>query len=240
MATGNVKRGNFQGMSVITCTKRDSYIKTVFRNYKRQKWDKKELIIIINNDDINMDKYLEMAKKFQSISVYRLPSSVSLGECLNFGVKKAKYEYVAKFDDDDYYAPYYLSDAIQTFHQTNADVIGKKCYFIWLSGKKVLVLRFPKRENKKVDILPGATLVIKKSVFEQVKFPDQTAGEDDRFCLDCKSKGLTLYSGGRYNFVAVRRKFSKDHTWIISEKKLTKDNAKIFDKVKNYKEFVTR
>lgn len=240
MGTGNLQRGDNYAVSVITCTKRFSYIKNVLRNYKRQKWPKKELIIIINNDDINMDRYLEIAKNYQSVSVYRLPSTVTLGKCINFGVKKAKYEYIAKFDDDDYYAPHYLSESIQTFHQTNADVIGKKSYFIWLSGKKLLVLRFPKRKNKYVDILPGATLVIKKCVFDKVKFPDLTAKEDVYFCLKCKAKGFTLYSGGRYNFVAVRRKFSKDHTWIISEEKLIKDNAKVFDQVKNYKAFVSR
>lgn len=46
-----------------------------------------------------------MAKKLRNIHVYRAPQHHSLGACLNHAVKKAKYSYIAKFDDDDYYAP---------------------------------------------------------------------------------------------------------------------------------------
>lgn len=228
------------GISIITCTNRAAYINNLFRNYDRQKWRKKELIIILNNDNMNIEEYKETASRYKNTFVYRLPEKTSLGKCLNFGVKNARHRFVAKFDDDDYYAPSYLKETMKTFRKTKADIVGKRAHFLWLSGNKVLILRHKGSENKFVKIVPGATLVIKKSVFKRVRFPNINKGEDDIFCRRCRAKGFKIYSGGKYNFAALRRKDSRGHTWIISEKKLLSGRAEIFRKVKNYKKFVSR
>lgn len=228
------------GISIITCTKRYEYIDNIFRNFLRQDWDKKELIIIVNRDDISIKPYKKMAEKYNHVSVYRKDEAISLGRCLNSGVRKAKYSHVAKFDDDDYYAPRYLTEAMQLIRSKKAHVLGKRAHFVWLEGNNVLILRNPGKEYKRVSFLPGATLVFKKIVFRKVRFPNLTVGEDTKFCIRCRAKGYKVYSGGKYNFVALRRKNSKDHTWIISEKKLLSENAIIFRDVENYKKYVTR
>ncbi|WCK56532.1 glycosyltransferase family A protein [Aneurinibacillus sp. Ricciae_BoGa-3] len=224
------------GVSVITCTNRAGYIHNLFRNYNRQNWGKKELIIILNKANMEIEKYWKMAKKYKNISVYQLPEKTSLGRCLNYGVKKSKYHYVAKFDDDDYYAPSYLKDSIHVFKKTSADIVGKSAHYLWLVGRKTLILRNPHLENKFVSLLPGATLVIKRNVFHKVKFSNQTIGEDDKFCKDATAKGFKIFSGGRKNFIAVRRKNTKTHTWMISEKKLLSKNNKIISGIKSYRE----
>jgi cellulose synthase/poly-beta-1,6-N-acetylglucosamine synthase-like glycosyltransferase len=228
------------GVSIITCTKRFEYINNIIRNFLRQRWPKKELIIIINRDDIPGWPYRAIAGMYRNIRVYRKKETTSLGSCLNFGVMKSKYSHIAKFDDDDYYAPLYLSEAMYLFRRKKVDVVGKRAHFLWLDGKKVLILRNPNRQYQRVRILPGATLVFKKRVFRNVRFPNVNASEDDKFCKKCREKGYTIYSGGKYNFAALRRKHSRNHTWIISEKKLMSGNVKVIRNVKNYKRFVTR
>ncbi|MNO52690.1 hypothetical protein D3C76_431160 [compost metagenome] len=163
----------------------------------------------------------------------------SLGACLNFAVKKTKYSYIAKFDDDDYYAPYYLADSLQALRRTNADVLGKRAHYMYLRGSKTLILRFPHDEHRSVSKLPGATLFMKRNVVNKVQFPNHNVGEDDVFCLRSKRKGYKVYSAGKYNFVAIRRKNSSNHTWIISDKELINNHRKI-PNVKNYKKFVQR
>ncbi|UUZ82419.1 glycosyltransferase family 2 protein [Paenibacillus sp. P26] len=169
----------------------------------------KELIIIINNDDIRRYPYKKMAQKYKNISVYRMPEKASLGRCMNFGVSRAKYPYIAKFDDDDFYAASYLRESIGLLRRKKVDVVGKKAHYVWLSGHQVLILRFPKKEYRYVGKLPGATLVFKKSVFERVRFPHINVGEDDRFCSVCRANGYKVYSGDRFHFAALRRKHSK-------------------------------
>ncbi len=228
-----------KGISIITCTNRQDYIVNVFNNYRRQRYPKKELIIIINNDKIKLNLYKEMAKKYKHVQIYHLPEQLPLGACLNYAVKKTKHSYIAKFDDDDYYAPNYLTDTLRAFRRTNADIVGKRAHFMYLRGSKMLILRFHKDENRYVSILPGATLVIKREVFRNVQFPNQSIGEDDKFCLDSEAKGYKIYSAGKYNFVAIRRKNSKNHTWIISDKKLLAINIK-FPHVQDFKKFVRK
>ncbi|MFD3259053.1 glycosyltransferase family 2 protein [Paenibacillus lentus] len=228
-----------QGVSVITCTNRPSFVKNLFNNYIRQRHPKKELIIIVNNDKIPLEPYQRLAKKDQNIHVFRVAGHDSLGACLNFAVRKTKYSYIAKFDDDDYYAPYYLKDSLQALQRTNADIVGKRAHYMYLRGSKTLILRFPRDENKPVTKIPGATLFIKRDVLNKVQFPNKNVGEDDLFCIRSKKQGYKVYSAGRYNFVAIRRKNSSSHTWMISDKELLSHHKRI-PKVQNYKKFVQR
>ncbi len=228
-----------EGVSIITCTNRQTYLNNLFHNYARQRHAKKELIIVINSDEIPLSLYQRLANKHRNVQVYRLSEKYSLGACLNYAVKKTKYNYIAKFDDDDYYAPYYLTDSMRAIKRTNADIIGKRAHYMYLRGAKTLILRFPNAENKYVSILPGATLVVKRNVFSNVRFPNLSIGEDDVFCLRSKKKGYKVYSAEKDNFVAIRRKNSSKHTWVISDKQLLDHHRKI-PNVRNFKRFVGR
>ena len=226
-----------QGVSIITCTNREDYASNLFRNYSRQLHDKKELIIVVNDRKMPLPTYRKLARKYKNIKIFRLPEHYSLGTCLNYAAKKAKYSYIAKFDDDDYYSPYYLADTLIAFQKTNADIIGKRAHYMYLRGSKTLILRFAEDENRYVSQLPGATLVIKREVLNKVHFPNQSVGEDDVFCMRSRRQGYKIYSAGKYNFVAIRRKNSLKHTWIISDKKLITHHKKIKN-IGNFKKFI--
>src|ERR1700730_13001262 len=43
-------------ISIIACTMRPEFINNIFANYNRQSYKNKELIIILNHDDIDIDK----------------------------------------------------------------------------------------------------------------------------------------------------------------------------------------
>ncbi|WP_044642014.1 glycosyltransferase [Risungbinella massiliensis] len=241
MGTGprNPSLSQRQGISIISCTNRPSYVKNLVQNYVRQAHPKKELIIVVNSNDTSLSPYYRLTQKLRNVRIFRIPEHETLGACLNFAVNKASYPYIAKFDDDDYYAPYYLAEMLQTLKRKNADIIGKRAHFMYLRGSKMLLLRFPQDENREVTYLPGATLVFKRSVFKRIQFPNRNIGEDDLFCLSGKMEGYKVYSAGKYNFVAIRRKNSANHTWIISDKELLSHHKKI-PHVRNYKRFVSR
>lgn len=228
-----------QGVSVITCTNRLSYARNLFQNFFRQQHSRKELIIVVNDGKIPLAPYRKLAGKLGNIRIFRMPEQHSLGACLNFAARQAKYRYIAKFDDDDYYAPYYLTDSLLASVRNQADVIGKRAHYMYLRGSRTLLLRFPQDENRPAARLPGATLFIKRDVFKKVRFPHISVGEDDLFCLRSKRKGYKVYSAGKYNFVAIRRKNSANHTWIISDKELIAHHRKI-PHVKNYRQYVQR
>lgn len=228
-----------RGVSIITCTNRPSYVKNLLQNYVRQLHPHKELIIVVNSNHTPLSPYYHLTQKLRNVRIFRRPEHETLGACLNFAVHKAKYPFIAKFDDDDYYAPYYLTEMLLTFKRTNADIIGKRAHFMYLRGSKMLLLRFPQDENRVITPLPGATLVFKRAVFKRIHFPNRSVGEDDLFCLRAKRKGYKVYSAGKYNFVAIRRKNSANHTWVISDRELLSHHKKI-PYIRDYKRFVSR
>lgn len=227
---------DYQGVSIITCTHLPNYMDNVLRNYTKQKWEPKELIIILNNDKLNLAEWKRKAAKYKNISVYQLSESMSLGRCLNFGISKAKYDFIAKFDHDDYYAPRFLAEAMGTFQKKNADVVGKRSYYTYIQHRKLLILRFPNQEHRYVKHVHGGTFVIKRKVFNKVKFANRSLGEDVKFLQDCRKKGFKIYSAGKLYFVYIRRGNQNAHTWKIDDNYLLK-RAKIVASTDNYKKY---
>ncbi|WP_236703539.1 glycosyltransferase [Paenibacillus xylanivorans] len=197
----------------------------------------KELIVILNNDRLEVSQYINAAKPYKNVRIYTLPENLSLGHCLNHGAALARYDLIAKFDDDDYYAPGYLTDSVQTLVRTNADIVGKRAHYMYLSSKKLLLLRYPTKANQYVPLIQGATLLVKRHVVIEVGFRDKNRGECVTFCSDSLAKGYSIYAGSPSNFLAIRRRNSKDHTWIVGDKYLLTRNVKVL-KVKNPKKFV--
>lgn len=201
-----------EGISVITATNRDECMAMVFANYKRQQWQNKELIIVLNNDLMDLNKWKMEARKYQQVTVFRLPENDTLGKCLNFGVDKAKYKYIAKLDDDDYYGPKYLDESFETMHNMDAAVVGKRTCFMYLIKKKEVRLRFPGKENCEVNILQGATIFTTKKLLQKLPFPNKNLGECLDFLQRCEKHGFKICASSRYNY-AILRKSSKFHTW---------------------------
>ncbi|WP_427339123.1 glycosyltransferase [Caloranaerobacter sp. DY30410] len=227
------------GVSVITCTNRPNYMNNIFENFNRQLYKAKELIIILNKNIMDINKWKLKASSFQNISVYQLDENISLGQCLNFAVNKCKHEIIAKFDDDDYYSPYYLNSSIIALLKTNADIVGKSTTFVYFEASKILAIRNPRKENRYLTRIEGPTMIIKKDVFKKIKFRNITLGEDVNFCKDCIKKGFKIYSHDKYNYVYIRHGKTSTHTWKITDEYFKKLCIKI-GKVEDYKSYIEK
>lgn len=236
MSTGKTA----SGISVITCTNKPRFLSNMLRNYRRQTWANKEWIIVVNKDRVDLSRYRKMAGQHKNVRIYQLPSGYTLGHCLNYASARAKHRYIAKMDDDEYYAPKYLASMMRAFQRSKADVVGKRAYFIHLSGKGMLIQRFY-AQNRFVPILAGGTLVYKKSVWRKVRFSNRSLGEDVQFCHSCRRNGYKLYAANRYNFCALRRKRPNSHTWKKSDQEfLAHKETKVIARTNNYKKYVVR
>ncbi|MBD1381915.1 glycosyltransferase family 2 protein [Metabacillus arenae] len=226
-------------VSVVCSTIRQEMLENVFQNYERQVQKEKELIIILNRNSMDIRKWRKRAKKSKGVTVYQLPEKTTLGECLNYGIEKAKYDYIAKFDDDDYYAPNYLLHALDALKQTNADVVGKKTLYVYVKNLKTLAVYNPGRENRflKSGIMLGGTLLFKKQITEKVKFPHRNRGEDKVFLKRCKNLGLKLYSTDKCNYAYLKTATPGHHTWRITTDRLLKKSS-IVCKTDDYKPLI--
>lgn len=207
-----------EGVSVITVTNRILSLANIISNYTNQSYKYKELILVINNNSINIESWKSIVAHRDDIRIFKIDENKSLGECLNFGINKSEYPYISKFDDDDYYGPNYLVDAINTFKYTNASIVGKYTVYGCLEDSNELVLRFPGFENRYMDYVAGSTLTFKKDIFDKLKFKHQNKSEDTIFLKEAVSLGYKIYSSDRFNHIIFRRRNLKTHTWQITEK----------------------
>ncbi|HET7657195.1 MAG TPA: glycosyltransferase [Bacillales bacterium] len=193
-------------VSIITSTVRDQNIDNVFENFSRQKWCHKELIIILNGENMMIEQWQDRANQFTNVSLYQLPAHEPLGKCLNFAIHHAKHATIAKFDDDDYYSPYYIPQAMKAFKEEQADIVGKQVLYTYLKPKKILGLR------KANQAIGGGTISFRKKVFDQVQFPLRNNSEDTQFLAMSRQKQFKIHSTDPYNYVSIRD-YPMNHTW---------------------------
>ena len=221
-------------VSIITCTNKQNTLSNIISNYDRQDLKNKELIIIINKDSIDFDSWKNKIKDLENIRLFKLSEKASLGNCLNYAVSKSQYDIIAKFDDDDYYGPKYLSDTIKSFRNTSAKVIVKAANFVYFVEKKVLAIRTPSEENKFVYFGNGSTLVFKKEIFNRVSFRNISIAEDVHFCQDCIKNSIKIYSTNKYHHIYFRHPVKDNHTWKINDDEFIKKYCKVIGQVEDY------
>ncbi|CAM4080186.1 glycosyltransferase [Paenibacillus alkaliterrae] len=229
-------RNESKGVTIITSTNRPECIRNLFENFKRQKWEVKELIVILNNDRMSIGRYKRQSKNLGHVSIYQLSEKWPLGKCLNYGIGKARHEIIAKFDDDDYYSPLYLSEAMKKFDRTDADIIGKhKFYMYFKQSAKLMLAKMPSKNR-----VAGATIMFKKKMYPGVSFSDLRKGSDMRFLKDSLKKGYRMESTGPHHFAVIRRANQRTHTWKVSDRTIRLLRAKTITRTKRFQEMVNR
>ncbi|CAG7646605.1 hypothetical protein PAESOLCIP111_05201 [Paenibacillus solanacearum] len=217
-------------VSVICCTVRESFMDNVFDNFVNQDYAPKELIIILNREDMDVRSWREKAANYQDVTVFQLPSSSTLGECLNYGIERCKYETIAKMDDDDYYMPGYLSQQMKALYKMNADVVCKRTVYMYFMEEQQLAVHLHYRVvNKfltKSGGVKGSTLVFRKKVAEIIKFPRLNRGEDSFFIAKCLKKNCRVYATDKKNYVCIRRAETL-HTWNVANAHLMKKSKPV-------------
>jgi len=239
------------GVSLIVPTAKPKYLDNIKANLERIVYPKVEYIVIINSSRIRPEMFYEKLQGLGEIRFLVLHEGYALGDCLNYGVDMAKYDYVGKIDDDDYYGTNYLADLMLAFQYTNAQVVGKGVHFVYFEANLALGLRLPIAvpfspeegrfyENRytRGPSLAGGTMIIKKEVFNKVKFPPVNLGEDVKFLQECTKKNLLIYAADPFNYVYRRHGDRMDHTWNVNSG-FVYQQAHIIDQSGNFLPMVT-
>jgi len=207
-----------KGVSIITCTNKPEYVDNILASYDRQEYEDKELIIILNNNRLNLGEWREKAKSHPNVTIYQIDEKEPLGVCLNYGIEKAKFDYISKFDDDNYYGPSFLEDLMNAFQYTDAAIVGKCAGYIYFENGNILALYGEAKEHCYTHFVLGSAIIIKREVFDRVPWPtDRRQGSDTEFLRQSVKNGFKIYSADRFNYVYVRRASQGLHTWKVKD-----------------------
>lgn len=205
-------------VSVICSSNRPDNMPHLLGQFARQSIEGRELILITHGYELKQAQLHELCLDLgidpSTVTKLEAPQTWSLGICLNAAISQASGDFIAKFDDDDYYLPHYLEDMRNAVMYSGADLVGKQAAYAYVEGSNALVLRRPDQEHLWTNFVAGPTLFGPRETFEQHPFEDRTTGEDTAFLKSILAANGHIYSTDRFNFIQVR---GNNHTWKLSD-----------------------
>jgi hypothetical protein len=204
-------------VSVLAPTNRPEFLDNLLTNFSRQRDVDAELVVLTNSDRFDRADVDRRLANVAGARALHLAEGMTMGECLNAGLAATNARFVAKFDDDDQYGPYYLHDTLLVHRFIDAAIVGKKTFFAYLEASDETVLRFPGNEFTPANRVSGSTMLIDRDVYGDVQFAALNLGEDIDVCERAIDRGLVVFSADRFNYVAMRRPDPRTHSWTIGD-----------------------
>lgn len=207
-------------VSLLVSTIRPHQLDHVFRTVGLMKDVDVELVLLSHGFTIDPAQASRFANQYGvgNLVLLHQPESVPLGECLNHCVAASSGEVLSKLDDDDFYAPNYLSDLLYALNYSGADIVGKQAHYMYVASHDTTLLRFGEREHKFTHSVMGPTITGLRKVFEDTPFEPLRSGEDSEFLSRVGAAGGRIYSADRFNYAQYRG--NKDHTWRVTDAEL--------------------
>lgn len=217
-ATGIDAGPSLPGLSLVIPTNRSQNIPSALAHVAHQTYARLEVVLVLHGIDVDEGWLRESADGLgiREFSIVRVPADVPLGEVLNIGFSSCSYPYVGKIDDDDFYAEEYAHDLMSCFEFADTEVVGKWTHYAFESASNELYLRYPGADFTFQRLVAISTLMFKREVLEQVRFPPYRSGSGSAFLHELRREGGRVFSGDRYNYLYVRNS-NVQHTWRFEE-----------------------
>lgn len=213
-------------VSIVTCTNRPQNLaKHTLKQVTQQKYPKLEWTIVVQGDLSTKDKHI-IEKSCSNLNIIvnfiNIDEKAKLGSMLNVAVSASNGEYIAKFDDDDFYLANYLNNSINESLALGADMVGKWMEFTYYENdNRVYFDAGPTLNYVETEHISGSTLVFKRSLFfENFRFYEITNGEDVYFRNLLLNSGKKVYRINGFDHIVFRGSNIKNHTWQITDRYL--------------------
>ncbi|HET6430817.1 glycosyltransferase [Dyella sp.] len=214
-------------VACLLVSRRPDLLVACLERFRADRYPAKELVIVVHRNEADVQALRDHVRPGERVTVLQMGEQWGLGACLNLAFAHTDAPYWAKWDDDDFYGPHYLSDFMLYRRAVDFDIAGKPRAFSWYeqSGELHWDERWAARANvlrRLVDTrntgIAGATLVGHRRVLEATPFPeDRRRGTDSAFLRRAMEHGWTVLSTDPFNFVRFRAADPAFHTWQIRE-----------------------
>jgi len=170
---------------IMPTANRRSFIHRAIELFIQQDYPNKELIIL-DNGQVPIE---DIVLKDERIHYYYLESTEPLGIKRNIAIEHAKGELIMHWDDDDWYASDWMTHQVHALLDSRADLVGiNQVQFFSPTQNKYWMTR---NMNSKKPWLTGASLIYRKSFWEQHPFKGLQIGEDDDFI---RNNGASVFA----------------------------------------------
>jgi hypothetical protein len=205
-------------VSVVVATNRPAQLVHVHRSFEAQSYPEKELILVLHGDGFP-DQLPEGPQP--PTAVVRLPATVSLGDCLNAGIRASRGDLVAKMDDDDHYGPDHLRDLVLAWRYSGADLVGKRVEYVHIEQEDLTVRRPPRFPERYTSHVSGPSLLMTAELARRVGFRSVRRRVDTTLCERVQELGGRIYRTHSRDLVLARH--TDPHTWDVDHDELVTD-----------------
>lgn len=163
----------------------EKYLKKCLDSLVKQKFNSYEVLVVNDGSPDNSQEIVdEYVKKYPKIIKSFIKENGGVSSARNYGINKAKGEYIAFVDSDDYVDKHYLSSLYNTAVEEQADIVV--CDLYKKTDDKVEVMRGyvnhteDKIKNLMVAIPAVWNKLFKRELFKEtnILFPDRIYCED--------------------------------------------------------------
>ena len=157
-------------------------IKKTIGSVLNQAYKNWELIIVDDNSDKITKNILSKKKKKKKIKIYFLKKNQGAAFCRNLAIKKSKSDYVAFIDSDDLWKKNKLKIQINFMKKNNYffTYTYYKTFKLGNSIKKNIIVpdKFDFKSFIKNTSVATSTMIVKRSIINNIKFPNTKICED--------------------------------------------------------------
>ena len=190
----NITYDELPYVSVLTITyNRSHFFQLMWNNWNNYKYPKEKLEWVIVDDSSDpFHDLTNMIPKYPNIKYIKLDNHMSVGEKRNYGVEQCSHPYIVHQDDDDYYFPDSILAKVRVLKRYPKCGC---CFSNNLSAYNILnnisYVMDPQVAESCLS-LPEASLMYKKTFWEQQKFPTDHFGEGKGFAIDREKKFVSI------------------------------------------------
>ncbi len=201
-------------VTIITPTHgRESFLPSIYSCVQSQSWPNIQWLV---DDDSPTPSAFMQTLSDPRVHYFHDPRRRSVGAKRNALIARAHGDYIAHFDDDDYYAPGYLSRLISSLIAEHADFVKLSgfflysrpyhqlaywdltvttgLHFIWSADPEEAVLLTPENNRNFVGnhLGYGFSYLYKRGVGDRIRFPDVSWNEDGPFIAEAADRGRVV------------------------------------------------
>lgn len=161
---------------------RRRWVPLAIGGFQRQDYPNLELIVI----DDGTDPVVDLVLPDPRVRYLRLPRKLTVGAKRNIACDEARGQFIAHWDDDDWYQPWRVSRQVDELLASGAEVCGASRLLFYKPASDEAY----RYEYVSASWVHGSTLVYRRCFWERTKFPEVQIGEDVRFVAQLRGKGL--------------------------------------------------
>ena len=219
---------------IVPCYNVEKYIEKCIDSIENQTYKNIEVIAV---DDKSTDNTLQvlkkLEKKYSNLTVLENEKNSGLAHTRNYGISKAKGEYIGFIDSDDYIVENYYEELLKKAEDENADIVATNIELVYEDGQTppLLVKACDEEEVNKFNLInnglaaSACNKIVKSNLIKKYLFLEGKINEDVASIFPC------LVNAEKVAYVDNVKYFYIQRTTSIQNSEVTKKRLDMLDSI---------